>query len=84
MVNFLVKKLFLMLLLPIDLKIWCDVNKPFVFQTQAIGPLSLKYKFYPPGFRYFTIRNNQIVRATIFSLHLKEVSEKLLKNKLEK
>ena len=69
---------------PTDLKLWFDVNKPFVFQTQAIGPLSLKYKFYPPGFRYFTIRNNQIVRATIFSLHLKEVSEKLLKNKLEK
>ncbi len=69
---------------PTDLQIWCDVNKPFVFQTQGIGPLSLKYKFYPPGFRYFKIENNQIIRATIFSLHLKEVSEELLKNKLEK
>ena len=52
-----------------DLKIWFDVNKPFIFQTQAVGPISLKYKFKPPGFRYFVIKNNQIIRANIYSLH---------------
>ncbi len=55
-----------------DLKIWFDVNKPFVFQTQAIGPLSLKYKFKSPGFRYIIVKNNQITRINIYSLHLKE------------
>ena len=57
---------------PLDLKIWFDVNKPFIFQTQAIGPLSLKYKSKPPGFRYFTIENNQITNVEVYSLHLKE------------
>jgi hypothetical protein len=55
----------------IDLRYWFDVNKPFIFQTQAIGPLSLKYKFYPPGFRYFSVNDNQITQCKIFSLHLK-------------
>jgi len=55
-----------------DLKIWFDVNKPFIFQTQAIGPLSLKYKFKSPGFRYIIVKNNQIRRINIYSLHLKE------------
>jgi hypothetical protein len=56
---------------PFDLKTWFDVNKPFVFQTQAVGPLSAKFKFKPPGFRYYTIKNDQIVSAKVFSLHLK-------------
>ena len=56
---------------PFDLKAWFDVNKPFVFQTQALGPLSAKFKFKPPGFRYYIIKNNQMVRAKVFSLHLK-------------
>ncbi len=55
---------------PMDLQIWFDVNKPFIFQTQAIGPLSLKFKFKPPGFRYINIKNNQIMRLPIYSLHL--------------
>ncbi len=53
-----------------ELKIWFDVYKPFVFQTQAVGPISLKDKFKAPGFRYFTIKNNQITGADVFSLHL--------------
>ena len=56
---------------PMDLKAWFDVNKPFIFQTQAVGPLSLKYKFKPPGFRYFTFENDQIKEVKVFSLHLK-------------
>ncbi len=55
---------------PLDLKIWFDVNKPFVFQTQALGPISATFKFTPPGFRYYVINNNQIVDAKVFSLHL--------------
>ena len=55
---------------PLELKVWFEVNKPFIFQTQAIGPLSLHYKLKPPGFRYFTIENNQIKEVKVFSLHL--------------
>jgi predicted MPP superfamily phosphohydrolase len=57
---------------PMDLKIWFDVNKPFIFQTQAVGPLSLKFKFKSPGFRYIMVKNSQISRLRIYSLHLKE------------
>ncbi|MFX1394572.1 MAG: metallophosphoesterase, partial [Promethearchaeota archaeon] len=57
---------------PNELKIWFDVDKPFVFQTQAVGPISLKYKFKAPGFRYFSIKNNQILAADVYSLHLKD------------
>ncbi|TFG00201.1 MAG: hypothetical protein EU540_05585 [Promethearchaeota archaeon] len=53
-----------------ELEIWFDVYKPFVFQTQAVGPISLKDKFKAPGFRYFTIKNNQITAADVFSLHI--------------
>ena len=56
----------------IDLISWFDVNKPFIFQTQATGPVSLTYKFKPPGFRYFVITNNQLTETKIYSLHLKE------------
>ena len=55
----------------LDLQVWFDVNKPFIFQTQAIGPLSAKLKFKPPGFRYYTIKDNQMISAKVFSLHLK-------------
>jgi len=60
---------------PLDLKSWFDVNKPFIFQTQAVGPLSYKTKFKPPGFRYFTIKDNQITDVDVYSLHLKEELE---------
>ncbi|MHA1147808.1 MAG: metallophosphoesterase [Promethearchaeota archaeon] len=53
-----------------ELKIWYDVNKPFIFQTQAIGPISLKFKFKPPGYRLFTIKGDQIIAMDIYSLHL--------------
>jgi predicted MPP superfamily phosphohydrolase len=55
-----------------ELKIWFDVNKPFVFQTQAIGPISQLYKYKPPGFRSITVRESQIKRVNIYSLHIKE------------
>jgi len=55
-----------------DLKIWFDVNKPFIFQTQALGPISTKYKFKPPGFRYIMSKDGQIKRINVYSLHLKE------------
>ena len=54
-----------------DLKIWFDVNKPFVLQSQAVGPISALYKYKPPGFRYYTIEDDQITNAKVFSLHLK-------------
>ncbi len=54
-----------------DLKIWFDVNKPFIFQTQATGPISAKSKFKPPGFRFFKVKKNQITNADIFSIFLK-------------
>jgi hypothetical protein len=53
-----------------EFKIWFDVNKPFVFQTQATGPISAKSKFKPPGFRFFKVKDNQIVAADIYSIHL--------------
>jgi len=55
-----------------DLSIWFDVNKPFIFQTQALGPINLKLTNYkPPGFRYFEVKNNEIVEISIYSLYLK-------------
>jgi 3',5'-cyclic AMP phosphodiesterase CpdA len=56
---------------PLDLQVWFDVNKPFIFQTQAVGPLSASYKFKPPGFRFYSIKDNQIIDVKVFSLHLK-------------
>jgi len=55
-----------------ELKIWFDANKPFIFQTQAVGPISAKSKFKPPGFRFFEIKERQVVAADIYSIHLKE------------
>ncbi|MFX0031068.1 MAG: metallophosphoesterase family protein [Candidatus Hodarchaeota archaeon] len=56
---------------PSDLKIWFDVNKPFIFQVQAMGPISNLYKYKPPGFRLYSIKNDQIEQVKVFSLHLK-------------
>ncbi len=53
-----------------ELKIWFDINKPFVFQTQALGPLSLRDKYKPPGFRYITIKHNQVKSLHVYSLHM--------------
>ena len=47
-------------------------DKPFIFQTQAVGPISQLFKYKPPGFRSITIRNSQIKRVNVYSLHLKE------------
>jgi predicted MPP superfamily phosphohydrolase len=55
-----------------ELKIWFDANKPFIFQTQAVGPIAAKSKFKPPGFRFFEIKERQVVAADIYSIHLKE------------
>jgi len=57
---------------PMDLEIWYDVHKPFIFQTQAMGPISYTEKFKPPGFRYIHVENNQISRVNVYSIHLKE------------
>jgi len=54
----------------LDKQIWFDVNKPFLLQTQALGPLSAKFDTKSPGFRYIIIKNNQVERMDIFSLHL--------------
>ncbi|MGQ4873536.1 MAG: metallophosphoesterase [Promethearchaeia archaeon] len=55
-----------------ELKIWYDVNKPFIFQTQAIGPLALGYKLVPPGFRYLEVKNQQFAMVDIYYLLLKQ------------
>ncbi|MBD3256560.1 MAG: hypothetical protein GF383_15805 [Candidatus Lokiarchaeota archaeon] len=59
---------------PKELEEWFEKNKPFVIQTQAIGPISAKKKFKPPGFRLVEIKNNLISKLDIYSLHLKERS----------
>ena len=53
-----------------DRRAWFDVNKPFVLQTQALGPLSAKFDTKSPGFRYITIKNNLIEGLDIYSLQL--------------
>ncbi|MFX1320008.1 MAG: metallophosphoesterase family protein [Promethearchaeota archaeon] len=59
---------------PMDLSIWFDVNKPFIFQTQALGPVNSHFRSYkPPGFRCFEVKNNEIVEISIYSLHLKKL-----------
>ena len=59
---------------PMELSIWFDVNKPFIFQTQALGPINSRFRRYkPPGFRYFEVKNNKIVEISIYSLHLKKI-----------
>jgi len=55
---------------PLELKVWFDVNKPFIFQTQALGPLSSQSEFKSPGFRYISISDNQIRNVDVYSLHL--------------
>ncbi len=55
---------------PLELKVWFDVNKPFIFQTQALGPLSSQSEFKSPGFRYISISDNHIRNVDVYSLHL--------------
>ncbi|MFO7797825.1 MAG: metallophosphoesterase family protein [Promethearchaeati archaeon] len=51
---------------------WFDAKKPFIFQTQGLGPLSSKFKVKPPGFRLISIKNNHISNVKVYSMHLKE------------
>ena len=58
-----------------ELNDWFESNKPFIFITQALGPVNSRFiNFKPPGFRFFKIRNNKIVGVNIYSLYLKEKS----------
>lgn len=54
-----------------DLNNWFNANKPFILHTQGLGPLSYKMKVKAPGFRYITVKNNQIIDFSVYSLHLK-------------
>ncbi len=59
---------------PMEFSIWFDVNKPFIFQSQALGPINTRFRRYkPPGFRCFEVKNNEIVEISIYSLHLKKL-----------
>ncbi|MGV9172661.1 MAG: metallophosphoesterase family protein [Promethearchaeia archaeon] len=61
----------------LERKIWFDVKKPFIFQTQAVGPISLNYKFKPPGFRLLSFEDYQLIDNKVYSLRLKDsISEK--------
>jgi len=51
---------------------WFDAKKPFIFQTQGLGPLSSKFKVKSPGFRLISVKNNQISNIKVYSMHLKE------------
>ncbi len=54
-----------------DLNNWFNVNKPFILHTQGLGSLSYKIKVKAPGFRYITVKNNQIMDFSVYSLFLK-------------
>ncbi|MHA1805805.1 MAG: metallophosphoesterase family protein [Promethearchaeota archaeon] len=46
-------------------------NRPFLFQTQALGPISNKFlKFKPPGFRLFKVKENILYEIDVYSFHL--------------
>jgi len=51
---------------------WFDAKKPFIFQTQGLGPLSSKFKIKSPGFRLISVKNNHISNIKVYSMHLKE------------
>ncbi|MBD3194854.1 MAG: hypothetical protein GF317_07360 [Candidatus Lokiarchaeota archaeon] len=55
----------------LDLKSWFDAKKPFIFQTQGLGPLSSKFKVKSPGFRLVTIKKNQVVNIAVYSMQIK-------------
>jgi 3',5'-cyclic AMP phosphodiesterase CpdA len=54
-----------------QLKTWFEANKPFIFHTQGLGPLSSKFKVKSPGFRIITVENNLISNVQVYSLQLK-------------
>jgi len=54
-----------------QLKTWFEANKPFIFHTQGLGPLSSKFKVKSPGFRIITVKNHLISNVKVFSLQLK-------------
>jgi len=52
--------------------LWLKENQPLILQTQGLGPFAHRSKFVPPGFRYLSVKNNQIAEIRTYSLHLKE------------
>jgi len=56
----------------IYLESWFDAKKPFIFQTQGLGPLSSKFKVKSPGFRLISVKNNHISDIDVYSMHIKE------------
>ena len=57
---------------PDQLKKWIEENSPIIFQTQGLGPFAHRSEFYPPGFRYITVKAHQVSKMATYSLHLKE------------
>jgi 3',5'-cyclic AMP phosphodiesterase CpdA len=55
-----------------SLQAWFDAKKPFIFQTQGLGPLSSKFKVKSPGFRLITIENNLVTDIDVYSMQIKE------------
>ncbi len=53
-----------------NLQSWYDVNKPFVFQVQALGPVSDKLSVIPPGFLLNSVQEDKLVNIKNYSLHL--------------
>lgn len=56
----------------LNLESWVDAKKPFIFQTQGLGPLSSKFKVKSPGFRLVSIKNNHITNIDVYSMQIKE------------
>ncbi len=54
-----------------QLKTWFEANKPFIFHTQGLGPLSSKFKVKSPGFRIIKVENHLISKVQVYSLQLK-------------
>ncbi|TXT66674.1 MAG: hypothetical protein BAJALOKI1v1_270006 [Promethearchaeota archaeon] len=55
---------------PNELKQWFEQNKPFIFHTQGLGPLSSKFKVKSPGFRLISVIDNQISNIDVYSLQI--------------
>ncbi len=54
-----------------DLETFFNENRPFIFQTQSLGPIAKNpFKFKPPGFRFISIIENQIKKIELYSLYL--------------
>jgi 3',5'-cyclic AMP phosphodiesterase CpdA len=58
-----------------NLKAWFDAKKPFIFQTQGLGPLSSKFKVKSPGFRLVIVENNIVSDIDVYSMQIKENEE---------